>query len=68
MEGERRLRPLVLVHAVTVQAVTAAAGPGIVEGQAKVIPAQEPLEGTSGFLRPRGVLGGTERFQAGRNH
>ena len=44
-EGERRFGPLVLVDAVLLEAVAAAAGAWVVELQAQVVAAEEPLEG-----------------------
>ena len=42
---------------------------GLLEKQGhEVVTAQEPLKGASGFARPFVILGGTEGFQARRNH
>ncbi len=52
-ECQRRFRSLVLVHTVHVQRVAAAAGGFRVEFQAKIVPAEEPVESAlSPFVPP----------------
>ena len=66
-EREGGLGSLVLVDAVFLEAVAAAAGLGVVEFQAQVVAAQEPLEGEPRLLQPDRVVGGLVGFEAGRN-
>ena len=66
-KGERRLGPLVLVDAIFLEAVAAAAGLGVVQLQAQVVAAEEPLEGEPGLVQPVGVVGGPVRLEAGRD-
>lgn len=47
------------------QAVAAAAGVGVINRQAEVVAAQEPLEGAARLLAPAGIAGEAIRFQAG---
>ena len=56
VEGEGRFGALVLVDAILVKPVAAAAGGRIVEREAEVVAAEEPLEGAPRFLEPRWSL------------
>ena len=66
VEGEDRLGALVFVDAVVVQAVAAAAGGGIVERQAEIVAAEEPLEGALRLARPRSDRGWRGRLRGRR--
>src|SRR5690242_17191690 len=54
MEGERRLRALVLVERLAAESVAAAAGREVVERLLQTVAPEEPLEGAR---RPEAVIG-----------
>ncbi len=66
-EGQRGFGALILAQPVHVQAVATAAGGRIVERQAQIVPAEEPLERAARFRDPEHVARGLIRFDAGGN-
>jgi len=56
-KGQRRLRALILVLAVGMQAVSTTARRWVVDEQVQVVAPKEPLKGASGFLVPKLVPG-----------
>src|SRR4051812_5738733 len=64
-EGEGRLGALVPVDPILLEAVAASPGARVVELQAQVVAAEEPLEGDAGLVQPDGLLGGPVGLQAG---
>src|SRR5262245_32049432 len=62
---ERRLRAAVLVRSIGVQPVPAGAGRGVVERDAEVVVAEEPVEGAVRLLTPLAVAGRAQRFEGG---
>ena len=65
---ERRLRALVLVHAIGVQPVAAAAGGRVVERLLQVVLTEKPAEGAARVLGPAMVAGHPARVETGRDH
>src|SRR5690349_2218703 len=50
------------------QTIPAATGRRVIDRKVQVVPPQEPLKGTAGFLMPSFFSGGSVCFQAGRDH
>ena len=66
-EGQGRLGSLVHVYAVFLKTVVASSGLGVVDVEAQVVAAQEPLERKPRFLEPDRVFGGMVSLDA-RGH
>src|SRR5207249_10785010 len=67
-KSEGRFGPLVLIAAVGVQAISAASGGGIVDRQAEIIAAQEPVESPMEMGIPEAGAGHMLGRQAGGDH
>src|SRR5438105_3512248 len=67
-KGQRRLRALVLVHAVDVERVPATAGRRVIEPSAQMVLAEKPVEGATRLLVPERTAGDALRIEARGDH